>query len=68
MRNLKAKWNCEPSLKQLLADPIVSTLMAADHVDPAELRDELREKARDFPRRAAASRSKGFFGFAECCG
>lgn len=68
MKNMKAKWNCEPSLQQLLADPIVNTLMAADRVDPDELRDELREKARDFPRKGMASRSKGFFGFAECCG
>ncbi len=56
MKNMKAKWNCELSLQQLLADPLVNTLMAADRVDPDELHEELLEKARDFSRAGAASR------------
>ena len=61
----KAKWNCELSLQQLIADPLVNILMAADRVDPQELHDELRDRARDLPR-AERGRSKGFFGLAEC--
>ncbi len=68
MTNKKAKWNCELSLQQLLSDPLVNTLMAADRVDPEELHEELREKARDFSRAGTAFRPKGLFAFAECCG
>jgi len=53
------------SLQQLLSDPLVSTLMAADHVDMDELQVTLSEAARNLPRAKAAVR-KGIFAFAEC--
>lgn len=64
-KNAKAKWNSEQSLSQLLSDPLVHSLMAADGVDPAELREELREKARDLPHTKTSS-SKGFLDTLEC--
>lgn len=62
----RTKWNCELSLQQLLSDPLVVTLMAADRVDASELHETLIEKARNMPRAKPAARSKGFFAFAEC--
>lgn len=64
---MKSKWNCELNLDQLLADPLVHTLMAADRIDPRDLHEELRQKARDLPQAEKASRRKGFSMFAECC-
>jgi len=61
----KTKWNCELSLQQLLSDPLVSTLMAADHVDMGELQVTLSEAARNLPRAKVPAR-KGIFAFAEC--
>jgi hypothetical protein len=63
----RTKWNCELSLQQLLSDPLVVTLMAADRVDASELHETLNETARNLPRAKPATRSKGFFAFAECC-
>jgi hypothetical protein len=65
MKNSKTKWNCELSLQQLLSDPLVTTLMAADHVDMDELQVALNEAARNLPRVKAPAR-KGLFAFAEC--
>lgn len=65
MKNTKTKWNCELSLQQLLSDPLVATLMAADHVDLDELQVTLSEAARNLPRAKAPAR-KGIFAFAEC--
>jgi hypothetical protein len=65
MKKMKAKWNCEPSLRQLLSDPLVHTLMAADRVDADELQESLHETARNLPR-AKAGWARGFFPFAEC--
>lgn len=49
--------NGELELRDALADPIVRTIMNADHVDPQELAASLRETARKVasarPRRAA---------------
>lgn len=36
----------EPTIAEMLSDPIVRTLMAADRIDPAELESELRNIAR----------------------
>jgi hypothetical protein len=66
MKNTKAKWNCELNLQQLLSDPLVNTLMAADGVDADELHETLSETARNLPRTKGAARGKGFFAFAEC--
>lgn len=63
---MKAKWNCELSLKQLLSDPLVNALMAADRVDAEELHEKLSETARSLPRAKTPARSKGIFAFAEC--
>ena len=38
--------NTEPALHDTLADPIVRTIMHADHVDPRALEASLRETAR----------------------
>ena len=43
----------QPSLDALLADPLIQTIMRADHVDPQALRDELKVIA----RRVAAGRA-----------
>jgi hypothetical protein len=40
--------NTEPGLSDALADPIVQSLMSADHVDPHALAESLRETARKF--------------------
>ena len=36
----------EPSLSDVLADPIVQIIMTADHVDPQALEARLRQTAR----------------------
>jgi len=38
--------NTEPALRDALADPIIQTIMDADHVDPRALEASLRETAR----------------------
>jgi hypothetical protein len=38
--------NTEPLLRDALADPIIRTIMDADHVDPRALEASLRETAR----------------------
>ena len=38
--------NNEPALNDALADPIIRTIMDADHVDPQALALSLRETAR----------------------
>lgn len=43
----------EPALGEALADPVVRTMMQADHVDPQELERKLRAMARKL---AASSR------------
>lgn len=67
MKNKNSKWNCELSLDQLIKDPLVATVMAADRVDAGELYETLSEQARSLVRPRAASRIKGFFAPAECC-
>ena len=40
----------EPSLSDALSDPIVQTIMSADHVDPRTLEADLRATARKVAR------------------
>jgi hypothetical protein len=52
----------EPSLSDALSDPIVQTIMNADHVDPHVLEADLRATARKVvarPRRALEHRMAG---------
>jgi hypothetical protein len=67
MKNKNSKWNCELSLDQLINDPLVATVMAADRVDANDLHERLSEQARSFVRPRPASRARGFFASAECC-
>jgi hypothetical protein len=41
------------SLAEALNDPLIRAVMAADHVDPSRLADELRETAHLIARHAA---------------
>jgi len=55
---LEVTMNCsheEPSLSDALSDPIIQTIMTADHVDPQALEASLRETAQRVGRRRAAS-------------
>ena len=50
--------NTEPLLRDALADPIIRTIMDADHVDPQALEASLRETARKVswpPRKRVAN-------------
>jgi hypothetical protein len=52
----------EPSLSDALSDPIVRTIMNADHVDPQALEASLRAtaaKVATLPRRAVERRALG---------
>jgi hypothetical protein len=51
----------EPSLSDALSDPIVQTIMNADHVDPHALEADLRATARKVakPQRALEQRMAG---------
>lgn len=67
-------WNCELSLKQLLSDPLVNAVMAADRVDVRELQEKLNKKTHVLVR---TGRPTGFSqapefagqssGLAGCC-
>jgi hypothetical protein len=50
--------NCfsEPTLAEVLSDPLVQDVMASDGVDPRELEAELVEIAGDIRRRAPTRR------------
>ena len=39
-------YHSEPRLSDMLSDPIVRTIMSADHVDPETLEASLRKTAR----------------------
>ena len=43
----------EPRLSDVLSDPIIRTIMTADHVDPETLAASLRQTARKVARRCA---------------
>jgi hypothetical protein len=52
----------EPTLKELLSEPIITALMDADSVDPAELKAILEETSvqlRSRPNGSDAQRNKG---------
>ena len=52
----------EPSLSDALSDPIIRTIMKADHVDPQALEASLRATAAKvvaWPRRAVEQRLAG---------
>jgi hypothetical protein len=53
-RSCRGAWQrSEPPLGEALADPVVRTMMRADHVDPKDLERNLRAMARKL---AAAGR------------
>lgn len=53
-RSCRGAWQrSEPPLGEALADPVVRTMMRADHVDPQDLERNLRAMARKL---AAAGR------------
>jgi len=45
----------EPGLSEALADPIIRTIMSADHVDPETLEASLRKTARKVAQRVSAT-------------
>jgi hypothetical protein len=58
-----ARWAPEPTLSELLADPLVQTVMQAYRVDPAELEADLQRIAANieppfFPPRALEGLSR----------
>lgn len=44
----------EPRLSDVLSDPIIRTIMTADHVDPETLEASLRKTARKVVQRRSA--------------
>jgi hypothetical protein len=48
----------EPTLDEVLSDPLVRDVMASDGVDPAELQASLTEIAGDIRRRRPSSRQR----------
>jgi hypothetical protein len=48
----------EPTLDEVLSDPLVQDVMASDGVDPAELHASLAEIAGDIRRRRPSSRQR----------
>ena len=65
MFGCRTETSWEPSLDDTLSDPIVQTIMNADHVDPRALEISLRATAEKWqgPRRRAANDSRS-----ETCG
>jgi hypothetical protein len=56
-------FRCEPSLTQMLADPMMQVLMESDGVDPQDLRDLLSAARR---RIADAHAGDGLAGRSRC--
>jgi len=48
-------WQREPTLSEMLSDPLIALLMRADGVDPDALRPELCALARDLKRTRGAA-------------
>jgi hypothetical protein len=46
-------YHYEPRLSDVLSDPIIQTIMTADHVDPETLEASLRKTARKVAQRRA---------------
>ena len=47
-------WQREPTLNEMLSDPLIKIVMRADGVDPDALRPELCAVARDLSQRRGA--------------
>jgi len=47
-------WQREPTLAELLSDPLIEMVMRADGVDPDALRPDLCAVARELSRRGAS--------------
>jgi hypothetical protein len=43
-------WQREPTLNEMLSDPLIELMMRADGVDPEKLRPQLRAVARSLER------------------
>jgi hypothetical protein len=48
-------YHYEPRLSDVLSDPIIRTIMTADHVDPDTLEASLRKTARKVVQRRATA-------------
>jgi hypothetical protein len=66
--NKKRNWNCELSLQQLLADPLVNAVMTADRVDAQELYEKLSQKARNLTVARPRREEQPSLVLAGCCG
>ena len=55
-------WQREPTLSEMLSDPLIETVMRADGVDPAKLGPELRAVARSLMRPPSVPQAAG-----HCC-
>jgi hypothetical protein len=54
----------DPTLREVLSDPLIRTIMAADSVDPQRLEAQLRGMASTIARRSSSARSTSIFA---CC-
>ena len=52
-------WQREPTLNEMLSDPLIALLMRADGVDPDALRPELCAVARDLQTARGAAIAAG---------
>ncbi|MEN3382979.1 MAG: hypothetical protein V7608_3023 [Hyphomicrobiales bacterium] len=55
-------WQREPTLNEMLSDPLIRLVMRADGVDPEKLRPQLRAVARVLERPSSLPRTMEF-----CC-
>jgi hypothetical protein len=57
----------ELTLQSALSDPLIRTVMAADHVDPAELESMLRRVAREIAGEAVPLQPLQMEAASTCC-
>jgi hypothetical protein len=50
-------WQREPTLNEMLSDPLIKLMMRADGVDPEKLRPQLRAVARTLERPSSLPRT-----------
>jgi hypothetical protein len=50
-------WQREPTLNEMLSDPLINLVMRADGVDPEKLRPQLRAVARALERPTSLPRT-----------
>lgn len=50
-RHVMRRGRCEPTLRELMSDPLIQAVMEADGVDPDGLEADLSETARALRRR-----------------